>query len=277
MPDRYKTAYGEFKFPEGVKKRYDWVKYDPIKAEKAFREAFGIKVVKAMILHMILDYIYEFNINKVFEKILRELRKSPNLLTIANEIIQFLTSEIDHILNIIEMDIDPSNVLGRCDICGNKSKDIVCCEHCDALFPGWLWIIFLEEIRELKDRVINPVIGRVTSIDRGKGILTIQLFSELRDFDEGTIVGCVVGSRADRRIERIGRIIYFDKIDNEVTVDFSELNIPEWLRENVMVEITNAENLIGYQLQEAWILEARRDFRGLYDIITEITKKFFVR
>ena len=107
MPDRYKTAYGEFKFPEGVEKRHDWVKYDPIKAEKAFREAFGIEAVKAMILHVILDYIYEnrrkygkkFNINKVFEKISRELRKSPNLLTIANKIIQFLTSEIDHVLN----------------------------------------------------------------------------------------------------------------------------------------------------------------------------------
>lgn len=276
LPDKYKTTYGEFKFPEGVEKRHDWVKFNLIKAEKAFKQAFGAEAVRAMILHMILDYIYEnkkkygrrFDVNKVFEKISVNLRKSPDLLTIANQIIQFLMSKIDYVLNIIEIDIDPSNVLSRCDICGNKSEDLICCEHCGTLFPGLLWIIFLEEIRELKDRIANPTYGIVTSIDRRNEMLTIRLFSEPKDFDEGTIVGCVIGNR----VEKIGKIIYFDKIDNEITVDFSELKIPEWLEENTRVKLANAENLIGYQLQEAWILEARRNFKGLYDIITEILK-----
>ncbi len=199
---------------------------------------------------------------------LKKLRNIPFTSVIIDQIYNFIFNNAQRIKELIEVDIDPSRVIGRCEVCGNISNDVLYCNYCGTLFPGWLWIIFLEEIRELKDRIANPTYGIVTSINRENEMLTIHLFSEPRDFDEGTIIGCVVGNR----VEKIGKIIHFDKMDNEITVDFSELKIPDWLEEGKKVKLANAENLIGYQLQEAWILEARRNFKGLYDILTEILK-----
>ncbi len=266
LPDEYKTPHGVFRFPERVEKRHDWVKDYPVEAVRQFYLYFGIESVKAMILHACLDYVYEnlrwcidknikFDIYKSLEKLnnsefLKKLRNTE-FANVVDRVYDFIFNNAERIKELIEVDIDPSKIIGRCEVCGNVSNDVIYCDYCGTLFPGWLWIIF-EEIRELKDRIANPTYGIVTSIDRENEMLTIRLFSEPKDFDEGTIVGCVVGNR----VEKIGKIIYFDKTDNEITVDFSELKIPEWLEENKKVKIANAENLIGYQLQEAWILEA---------------------
>jgi len=284
LPDEYETPYGVFRFPERVEKRHDWVKDYPVEAVIQFYHDFGIEAVKAMILHACLDHIYlnmrwctdkniKFDVYISLEKLnnskfLKELRNITSTKVVTDQIYHFIFNNAERIKELIEVDINPSRIIGRCEVCGNVSNDVIRCDHCGTLFPGWLWIIFLEEIRELKDRIANPTYGIVTSIDRDNEMLTIRLFSEPKDFDEGTIVGCVVGNR----VEKIGKIIHFDKIDNEITVDFSELKIPEWLDENKKVKLANAENLIGYQLQEAWILEAQRNFKGLYNIITEILK-----
>ena len=284
LPNDYETPYGVFKFPERVEMRHDWVKDYPVEAVTQFYHTFGIEAVKAMILHTCLDYIYEnmkwrydknikFDIYMALEKLkdfkfLKELRNITLTKVVTDQIYHFIFNNAESIKELIEMDIDPSRIIGRCEVCGTVSNDVICCDHCGMLFPGWLWIIFLEEMRELKDRIANPIYGIITSIDRENEILTIRLFSEPKDFDEGIIIGCVVGNR----VEKIGKIIHFDRTDNEITVDFSELRIPEWLEENKKVKLANAENLIGYQLQEAWILEAQRNFKGLYDIMTEILK-----
>ncbi len=281
LPNEYETPCGIFRFPENVEKRHDWVKDYPVEAGKAFKIAFGIEAVKAMMLHMCLDYVYEnfrwcidknikFDIRKSLERLNEFLKrfKDTEFASITSEICDFILDNAEEIREFIEVDIDPSRVVGRCEVCGNVSNNIIRCDRCGHLFPGWLWIVFLEEIRELKDRVANPIFGVITFIDRENETLTIRLFSEPKDFDEGTIIGCVVGNR----VERIGRIIHFDKTDNEITVDFSEINLPEWLKENSKIKVANAENLIGYHLQQAWIFEAQRNFRGLYEIIAEILK-----
>jgi len=239
-----------------------------------------------MILHLVLDFIYEnmdkyrkhFNVSKVFEKVQKLFENDNYLLSIVNEVIQFVEYDFNEVKEIIEVDLNPSEVVGRCETCGYKSEDLVLCSNpdCKTLFPSWQWIIFLEEMRELKDRVVYPVEGFITHLNKDSCVLTIILNSEPRDFDEGTIVGCVVYDPLEKRnrIIRLGKIMYIDKIDNktEITVDFSEVKIPEWLKAGKKIKITNAENLVGYHLQEAWILEAQRNFRGFYEIIVEILK-----
>ena len=83
LPDEYETSYGMFKFPKGVEKRHDWVRYYTIEAGKAFKEFFGTQAIKAMILHLVLDFIYEnmdkyrkrFNVSRSLKEFRRCLRR----------------------------------------------------------------------------------------------------------------------------------------------------------------------------------------------------------
>jgi len=277
LPDKYKTQYGLFEFPSKIEKKHDWIKDDPIEAGLLFNKFFGSEALKAMILHLILDNLYEgmkkykkkFDYNISFKNILKKFEKS-DLYNVAKDIVEFLKNRIKTVIKMIKTDMNPLNALGYCDFCGKESKDLIHCEYCGKPFPGWLWILHLEKIRELQDRFkdISPN-GTIKQIDPVNELLIIKLDYELKDFDEGTIVGCI--KNKNQRIEKIGRVIHLDEIDNEITVDFSELKLPD-LNEGDRIKIVNAESLIGYDLQQAWILEAQRDFKGLYDIIAEILK-----
>ncbi len=60
LPDDYETAYGVFKFPEGVEKRHDWVKDYPVEAATQFNRYFGIESVKANITCMSRLYLRKY-------------------------------------------------------------------------------------------------------------------------------------------------------------------------------------------------------------------------
>jgi len=149
LPNEYKTPYGEFKFPERVEKKHDWVKDYPVEAVTQFNDAFGVEAVKAMILHTCLDYIYEnmkwcydknikFDIYIALEKLnsefLEKLRNITLTKVVTDQIYYFIFNNAERIKELIEMDIDPSRIIGRCEVCGNRSNDVIRCDHCGSYF-----------------------------------------------------------------------------------------------------------------------------------------------
>ncbi len=270
LPDEYETPYGVFRFPEGVEKRHDWAKFYPIDAGKAFNEAFGEQGVKAMVLHIVLDFISEKGSHRIdFNEILSKFKRDEELYRIAEFVINYVKFNIDEIVDLIKIDKNPKEALKLCDFCGEKIDDLVQCKRCGILFPGWLRILFLEEKKELSERISKSVDARVVSLDKERELMIIQLISKygIREFEEGMIVGIIT---KDKKVEKIGRIVHIDEEDNELTIDFSETNLPTWLKKNMKIKVTSAESLIGLYLQQAWILEARRNFRYLREIIYEI-------
>jgi superfamily I DNA and/or RNA helicase len=297
LPNEFETPFGKFRYPKNVEKVHDWVKYYPIEAGRTFMEFHGIEAVKAMILHLLLDYVYEckkkyrnrFNINKVFSKVINKFKGDSNLFEIANHVVQFAEEISDKIIEVIEIDLDISKVIGRCEFCGKKSSNILRCEYCGSLFPGWLWLLSLERIEELKDRISNPVYGKIINIDKENKLLKVRLSSDSKDFDEGLIVGFIVESKTERKIKKIGKIIYIDYEDNEVTIDISEILedtfLINYLRDlknrNRFIKLTNAESLVCHYLQEAivFITNAKQNLNFIgdaTDILYEILSTHLV-
>jgi len=229
-----------------------------------------------MLLHLILDYIYEgkkrykskFSIDKIFNRINNKISNEYYLEKIFKEVKDFVMIKLEEIINIIKLDMNPAETIGHCEYCGKRSKNIIRCEHCGTLFPGWLSILYLEEVRELRDRIANPAEGRVVYINKATNLMTIELFTATSDLEEGVSVGYIVGNQ----VKKLGTVVYFDKKENEITISYDASLLPYWVKENRIIKLANAESLIGYQLQEAWILESQRNFKYLYNLINEILK-----
>lgn len=260
----------QFEFPSSARRTQDWITDCPQAGITAFAEQLGPDAAVAATVHYAL-----VGAQRVFEPGSRSLER-----TITNQI----TDRLDTLTNVSEI-VDPVVTAAKflknndavirdsleratsnknegdlcCDNCGNsfESAPLLYCSNCDTLLGGWPQIVHDEAKRERQDRYKQRLSGEITEHNPNSKFVVVGTAYRPPDWiEDGSQVGYTV---KDQRL-LLGRVI--NTTENEVHIDYSEMGtLP--LKESMSVELWSAESHITTILQQSWMLEARRNFKGL--------------
>ena len=290
----------EFDIPEGFKKEHDWVKKDPLRAAAAFQSSFGNDGVKAMLLHLFLDYIDEGKELEA-ERLLEDFEHSE-FQDAASAVKELWVKYKEEIKDIIEVQKNPSLLLVLCDNCGELTLEcercgprrLICprchepirglrCESCGfrlrldlrcADCNGTLRISLkcphcgnlfpgILELLWLERR--HELSERISK--KVRGIVedidksgVITIGCKHHEFEEGMKVGYYKGGE----IKYLGRVVFKD--DDGIIVSADDVH--EGLKEGTKIELCDAEPLIGHDLQMGLIEKARENKLSVREKVT---------
>lgn len=260
----------KFEFPASARRTQDWIVDCPRAGVRAFATQIGSDAAVAAIIHYsLVGAQREFEPGSRFlgeditNQISKRLGTLSNVADISGPVAtakKFLENN-DRVLREA-LDRAASNQKSNdlsCDNCGNAidSAPLLYCPECKTLLGGWPQIVHNEAKRERQDRYKQRLSGKITEHNRGSKFVVVGTAHRPPDWiEDGGQVGYTVN---DQRL-LLGRVI--NTTESEVHVDYGDMgSLP--LTEGMSVELWSAESHITTILQQSWLLESRRDFRGL--------------
>lgn len=260
----------EFEFPPSARRTQDWIVDCPQAGVTAFAEQFGSDAAVAAIVHYALvgaQRPFDPNSQSLETAITDQISERLDTLSSVSEIkdpvataTEFLENNEGVIRDALARAVSNTNEETLyCDNCGHsfESAPLLDCSNCGTLLGGWPQIVHDEAKRERQDRYNQRLSGQITEHNPESKFVVVGTAHRPPDWiEDGSQVGYTTN---DQRL-LLGRVI--NTTESEVHVDYGEMDsLP--LAEGMSIELWSAESHITTILQQSWLLEARRDFRGL--------------
>lgn len=259
-----------FEFPPSARRTQDWITECPRAGITAFAEQLGSDAAVAAIVHYALvgaKREFEPNSRSLGSAITDQIQDRLETLTNVSEIAEpvatartFLENNNAVVQDALERAVTVENETQiSCDNCGFafESAPQLTCPDCGVLLGGWPQIVHDEAKQERKDRYNQQLSGKITEHNAEAQFVIIGTAHRPPDWIED---GTQIGYTTNEQRLLLGRVI--NTTESEVHIDYGEMgSLP--LAEGMSVELWSAESHITTILQQSWLLEARRDFRGL--------------
>lgn len=260
----------EFEFPASARRTQDWITDCPHAGIIAFFEQFGNDAAVAAIVHYALvgaqsEYSpgNRFLGSAITNNINNRLDTLSGVSKISSPVKKatiFFEDNQEEIQDALEQACS-ADAEGKilCDSCGHslKSAPKLYCPNCNILLGGWPQIVHDEAKRERQDRYNQKLAGKVAKHDaKQKFVLVETEYRPPNWIEDGSQIGYTTN---DQRL-LLGRVI--NTTESDVHIDYEGMgSLP--LAEGMSVELWSAESHITTILQQSWLFEARRDFKGL--------------